>query len=70
MARVIEDPSILDHPVRDFMDEALPCIDATVPLNGVGRLLSRQTPAVLVRGESGRLTGIITRYDVVRYLTA
>jgi cystathionine beta-synthase len=70
MAGVIEDPTILDHPVRDFMDDALPCIDADMPLNGVGRMLSRQTPAVLVRGEGGRLTGIITRYDVVRYLTA
>jgi cystathionine beta-synthase len=70
MARVIEDPSILDHPVSDFMDDALPCIDADMPLNGVGRMLSRQAPAVLVRGEGGRLSGIITRYDVVRYLTA
>jgi predicted transcriptional regulator len=32
-------------------------------------MLSRQTPAVLVR-EGGRLAGIVTRYDVVRYLTA
>lgn len=70
MARVIEDPSILEQPVRDFMDEALPCIEADLPLNGVGRMLSRQTPAVLVRGNGGRLAGIITRYDVVRYLTA
>jgi cystathionine beta-synthase len=69
MARVIEDPSILERPVREFMDEALPSIDAGVPLGGVGRMLTRQTPAVLVR-DNGRLAGIITRYDVVRYLTA
>jgi cystathionine beta-synthase len=69
MIRVIEDPTILERPVRDFMDDALPCIDADVSLTGVGRLLSRQTPAVLVR-EGGRLAGIVTRYDVVRYLTA
>jgi len=69
MAHVIEDPSILDRKVHDFMDEGLPGIEADTPLGGVGRLLSRQTPAVLVRKE-GRLVGIITRYDVVRYLTS
>ena len=69
MVRVIEDPTILERPVREFMDDALPCIDADVSLTGVGRMLSRQTPAVLVR-EGGRLAGIVTRYDVVRYLTA
>ena len=69
MARVIEDPSILDQPVDVLMDAALPIIDANAPMSGVGRLLNRHTPAVLVR-DNGRFIGIITRYDVVRYLTA
>jgi predicted transcriptional regulator len=38
-----------------------------MPMSGIGRLLTRQTPAVLVK-ENGHLAGIITRYDVVRYL--
>jgi len=41
---------------------------SAIGLAGIGRMLSRQTPAVLVRGDAG-LIGIITRYDVVRYLT-
>jgi cystathionine beta-synthase len=68
MARVIEDPAILDRPVAALMDAPFPDVEAYVPIAGIGRMLTRQTPAVLVRRE-GRLAGIITRYDVVRYLT-
>jgi cystathionine beta-synthase len=67
MARVIEEPGILDAPVDTFMDDPFPDVDAGMPMAGIGRLLTRQTPAVLVR-RNGELAGIITRYDVVRYL--
>jgi cystathionine beta-synthase len=67
MARVIEQPDILDGPVESLMDDPFPDVDAGTPMSGLGRLLTRQTPAVLVR-RNGHLTGIITRYDVVRYL--
>ena len=68
MARVIENPSILDQPVSEFMDDALPLVDAQAAVSHVGRMLTRQTPAVLVK-RNGHLAGILTRYDVVRYLT-
>ncbi|MHB1169725.1 MAG: cystathionine beta-synthase [Longimicrobiales bacterium] len=68
MARVIEDPAVLDRTVEEVMDEPLPVVDAATPMSGVGRMLTRQNPAVLVASE-GVLRGIITRYDVVRYLT-
>ncbi len=68
MAHVIEDPTILDRTVDELMDAALPIVDAGASMSGIGRLLTRQTPAVLVRRE-GEFVGIITRYDVVRHLT-
>ena len=68
MARVIEDTKILDQSVQHVMDAPLPVVDAHVDLPGITRLLSRQNPAVLVRS-GGRLAGIITRYDVLRYIT-
>jgi cystathionine beta-synthase len=68
MAHVIENPSVLDAPIETLMDAPLPEVDANADMAGVGRLLTRQTPAVLIRRD-GRLVGIITRYDVVRYLT-
>lgn len=67
MARIIEDPAALDHAVDSIMEPAFPVIDGDLPMSGVGRLLTRQCPAVLVR-DDGALVGIITRYDVVRYL--
>ncbi len=69
MGRIIENPSVLDQPVATFMDAPLPVIEAETPMSGVGRLLTRQTPAVLIRVD-GQLNGIVTRFDVVRYLTA
>lgn len=68
MARVIEDPAVLDEALDDLMEPPLPVIDAGLDLDGVARLLTRSNPAVLVR-DSGELAGILTRYDVVEYLT-
>ncbi|HUG41758.1 MAG TPA: pyridoxal-phosphate dependent enzyme [Longimicrobiales bacterium] len=68
MARVIEDPIILDAPISDVMDPPFPTVDAEAGLEAVARHLTRQNPAVVVR-ENGKLTGIITRYDMVRQLT-
>ena len=68
MAAVIEDPTVLDDEVETMMDAPFPVIDSHMDMNAVGRLLTRSNPAVLVRRD-GRLTGILTRYDVVEYLT-
>lgn len=68
MARIIEEPGVLDQPVELLMDAPFPVVDADVELSGLARLLTRQNPAVLVRRE-GRLAGIVTRFDMVRQLT-
>ena len=68
MARIIEDPAVLDKPIESYMDAPLPVIEADTPMSGIGRLLTKKTPAVLVRAD-GKLAGIVTRYDMVRYLT-
>ena len=67
MTRIIEDPATLDQPVETIMETPFPVVDAHLPMPGVGRLLTRQCPAVLVRAD-GAIAGIITRYDMVRYL--
>ena len=69
MARIIEDPNVLQKPVSTLMDAALPVVEGETPLPAAGRLLTRQNPAVLVRLH-GKLAGIITRYDMVQYLTS
>src|SRR5690606_15320044 len=67
MARVIEDPSTLDRPVATLMDGPCPVVDSDVVHPRLDRYLTRQNPAALVRRE-GRIVGIVTRYDMVRYL--
>jgi cystathionine beta-synthase len=67
MAKVLEDTKVLDQSVQHVMDAPLPVVDAHVDLPAVTRLLSRN-PAVLVRRD-GKLHGIVTRYDVMRYVT-
>lgn len=69
MSRIIEDPAVLQKPVSTLMDSALPVVEADIPLPAAGRLLTKRNPALLVRVD-GKLAGIITRYDMVRYLTS
>jgi cystathionine beta-synthase len=69
MSRIIEDPKLLEQTVREIMEAPFPVVDAELPMARIGRLLNRQCPAVLVR-VNGELGGIVTRYDVVRYLAS
>jgi cystathionine beta-synthase len=68
MGRVIENPSLLDRPVEAVMEPPYPVVDGHLDVEQATRLLSRKNAACLVR-ENGRLTGIVTRYDVVRTFT-
>jgi cystathionine beta-synthase len=69
MSQVIEDPSLLDKPVESIMGAPFPVVDAHVDSDQLRTLLTRENAACLVRDDGG-LVGIITRYDVVRALTA
>src|SRR5436190_19879165 len=67
MARAIGQPKILDSPVRDVMDAPFPVVDAEAPVSLLTTLLSRTTPAALVR-RNGKVVGIVTRYDLLHQL--
>jgi cystathionine beta-synthase len=67
MARTLENARLLDAPVTDVMGTPYPVVDSMMPLERLTALLSRESPAVLVRS-GGRLVGIITRYDVLRHV--
>src|SRR5262245_8134742 len=65
MARALEDGKILDKAVSETMQPPFPVVDADVPLDRLSTLLSKETPAALVRRD-GQLVGIVNRYDVLR----
>jgi cystathionine beta-synthase len=67
MARIIEEPAVLERTVESVMEPPFPVVDAGADLGEAGRLLTRENPAVLVR-RAGTICGIVTRYDMVRRL--
>jgi cystathionine beta-synthase len=67
MARAIGQPRILDSAVRDVMDAPFPVVDDDAPVALLTTLLSRTTPAALVR-RNGKVVGIVTRYDLLHQL--
>ncbi|KPJ87185.1 MAG: cystathionine beta-synthase [Gemmatimonas sp. SG8_17] len=64
MTRAIATPVVLDQPVHDVMEAPYPVVEADFAVEGFSELLSRETPAVLVR-QDNQLAGIVTRYDVL-----
>jgi len=67
MTRALAQPSLLDRPVREVMEAPFPEVDAASPTDRVGAMLSRESPAALVR-KDGKVIGIVSRYDVLQQL--
>jgi len=65
IARALQDAELLERSVAEVMQPPFPVVDATLPVERLSTLLSRETQAALVR-KDGRLAGIVTRYDVLR----
>jgi cystathionine beta-synthase len=65
--RGLESSRFLDATVGEVMDEPFPTVDASQAVDAVTKLLSKATPALLV-ADGGRVTGIVTRGDVLQFL--
>lgn len=65
--RGLESSRFLDAVVGEVMDEAFPVLESVQHVESVQKLLSKATPAVLVRA-NGAITGIVTRSDMLAYL--
>jgi cystathionine beta-synthase len=67
MTRALAQPALLDRPVREVMDAPFPEVEANCPTDRLGAMLTRESPAALVR-KDGKLIGIVSRYDVLQQL--
>jgi cystathionine beta-synthase len=65
--RALEDTKLLDATVSDVMDAPFPVVSPDSPVDRATKLLSKVNPAVLI-GDGTRVTGILTRSDVLHYL--
>ena len=63
LAKVVRDRNLLESAVSEVMEASFPTVDVDAGAHEVMKLLQR-SPAVLVE-EYGRITGIITRHDVL-----
>jgi cystathionine beta-synthase len=67
MTRALAQPALLDRPVREVMDAPFPTVDGNFPVDRLGPMLTKESPAVLVQ-QGGRLVGLVSRYDVLQQL--
>jgi cystathionine beta-synthase len=63
LSKVFNDRDLLEGPVSKVMEKGFPTVEVDADVNVVTRKL-RTSPAVLIE-EYGRITGIITRHDVL-----
>jgi len=67
MTRALDQPSLIDRPVREVMDPPFPVIDAGQTTDRVASMLTRESPAALVE-QQGKIIGIISRYDILQHM--
>jgi cystathionine beta-synthase len=67
MTKALAQPALLDRPVREVMEQPFPEVSADTLAERVGSMLSRESPATLVRKDD-KLIGIVSRYDVLQQL--
>jgi cystathionine beta-synthase len=65
----LEDVKVLEMPVSEVMESPFPMVDADHAVDGIVKLLSKASPAVLVRDE-GKIRGIVTRSDMLHFVMA
>jgi cystathionine beta-synthase len=65
--RSLESTKLLDATVGEVMDDPFPLVDARQPVESVTKLLSKASPAVLIK-DGARIAGIVTRSDVLQFL--
>jgi cystathionine beta-synthase len=66
-AKSLDDTKLLDSTVSQLMDPPFPIVDGAQSVDAVAKLLSKSNPAVLVRSD-GKVSGIVTRSDMLSYL--
>jgi cystathionine beta-synthase len=65
---IIKSPEIKGESVKKIMQEALPFVDASTPLDVLSNMMKAADDAVLVKDFKLDKTYIITRYDIVQAL--
>lgn len=65
MSKLLRKPELLNSTAENVLDECFPILDAKTDISEVKEFL-KDNPAILV-SDFGRITDIITRYDLIEY---
>jgi cystathionine beta-synthase len=65
---ILKNPEIKHQPVKSIMQDALPFVDASTPMDVLSGMMKGADDAVLVKDFKLDKTYIITRYDIVQAL--
>lgn len=68
MSAVLGNPSLFDAPVSTVMKAPFPSVHIDELINAAIGHLSKKEPAVLIE-EDGKIVGVLTRYDVIEYMS-
>jgi cystathionine beta-synthase len=68
MSAALQNPALFEAPVNSLMKPSFPKVHLDELINQAIQLLSRKHPAVLVE-DDGKIVGILTRYDVIEYMS-
>jgi cystathionine beta-synthase len=67
-AELIQAPEVKSQPVETIMQTAFPFVDVSTPVDLLSKMITPQSPAVLIRDFKSDKTFIITMSDVMRVL--
>ena len=65
--QLLENPELLNQPVKDVAENCFPIMDASSPVDEVKNML-KDSQAILVK-EFGRIIDIVTRYDLIEFMS-
>jgi len=69
MGEVIRDNSLFESPVKHVMQKSFPVIGTEKSIEEVKRAFTKGNGAVLIE-ESGKITGIITKSDLLEFISS
>ncbi len=67
LSTILDDPALKDAPVSQAMSDPLPFVLPSTRIDVISKLINKENPAVLVKGEAE--LDIITQYDLISVLT-
>jgi cystathionine beta-synthase len=69
MQAVFDRADLIHKPVSEVMGRPFPALETTAPIDRAYKLLTLETSAIVVT-EAGRPMGVVTRQDIISYLSS